>query len=469
MQYPSVAPKNRALVVLGAQWGDEGKGKIVDVLSKDIDIVARCQGGSNAGHTIKVGSSVYKFHLLPSGLVYEHTICVVGNGVVIHLPSFFNEIDDMENPQDGGTPLKLEGRILVSDRAHLVLDYHQWEDGVREKALGKTAIGTTKRGIGPSLSSKANRTGIRVADLYDFEGFERKLRLNLANKERRFQERFEHPDSYRGAPEGPIDADKEVERYRVFAERLKPHVVDTVDFMYTALSSGKRVLIEGANAAMLDIDYGTYPFVTSSNCTLGGCFTGLGIPHTAVGQVIGVAKAYTTRVGGGPFPTECINSPSSPFYSPPDADGKTQYHDLVGQHMEQVGHEIGTSTGRTRRCGWLDLVVVQYTTRINGYTELNLTKLDILSNIPGGIIKLAVGYNHKGTLLRSFPASLQILEECEVVYEEFPTWTEDISSVRAYSDLPIQARNYVERIESFVGVPVRWIGVGPERVATIIH
>ncbi|EKX38465.1 hypothetical protein GUITHDRAFT_165218 [Guillardia theta CCMP2712] len=285
-----------AVVVLGAQWGDEGKGKIVDVLCRDMDIVARCQGGSNAGHTIKVGNSVYKFHLLPSGLVHTNTTCVIGNGVVVHIPSFFNEIEDITNPSDGGAPLHVEGRIFVSSRAHLVLDYHQWEDGVREAMLGKTAIGTTKRGIGPALSSKAHRTGLRVGDLYDFEYFEAKLRKNLADLEQQFGQKFEHP-TYRGAPTGVIDIEKEIQRYKEYAQKLKPYVVDTVDYIHEAVASGKKILIEGANAAMLDIDYGTYPFVTSSNCTIGGCFTGLGIPHTAIGEVIGVVKAYTTRVG----------------------------------------------------------------------------------------------------------------------------------------------------------------------------
>uniref|UniRef100_A0A6U4MSH5 Adenylosuccinate synthetase n=1 Tax=Hemiselmis andersenii TaxID=464988 RepID=A0A6U4MSH5_HEMAN len=457
---------SKALVVLGAQWGDEGKGKIVDVLCKDMDLVARCQGGSNAGHTIKVGSSVYKFHLLPSGLVNSHTMCVIGNGVVVHLPSLFNEVDSMLSPADGGTPLQVEGRIKVSDRAHIVFDYHQWEDGVREAALGKGAIGTTKRGIGPSLSSKANRTGLRVGDLYNWDYFEAKMRANLASKEKRFAQKFCYP-TYKGAPSGEIDLDLEVKRYKEFAERLRPFVVDSVSYMHEAFSSGKKVLIEGANAAMLDIDYGTYPFVTSSSCTIGGCLTGLGINHTDIGEVVGVVKAYTTRVGEGPFLTECVNVESSPFYDKPADAGKAEYHDKVGQHLEKVGHEIGTSTGRTRRCGWLDLVVVKYTARINGYSSLNLTKLDVLTSIPGGVLKVAVAYKHQGKVLSSFPSSLAQLAECEVVYEEFPAWTEDISGCKTFESLPKSARDYVNMIEKVTGTKVSWIGVGPERESTI--
>ncbi|KAJ1494175.1 Adenylosuccinate synthetase, partial [Baffinella frigidus] len=289
-----------ALVVLGAQWGDEGKGKIVDVLCEDMDIVARCQGGSNAGHTIKVGKSVYKFHLLPSGLVHANTKCVIGNGVVIHLPSFFNEIEDLTAPSGGSAPINVDGRVLVSDRAHLVLDYHQWEDGLREVQLGKTAIGIERCGIKSVISAKANRTGIRLGDPLDFPSFEAK------------NENCHTFIILRSFPPPEVDQIEIVARYKVLAEKLKPYIIDSVHYMHEAVATGKKVMIEGANAAMLDIDCGTYPFVTSSNCTIGGCFTGLGLPHTAIGEVIGVVKAYTTRVGGGPFLTECINTEVTP-------------------------------------------------------------------------------------------------------------------------------------------------------------
>jgi len=462
---PKGGASKGALVVLGAQWGDEGKGKIVDVLCEKTDIVGRCQGGSNAGHTIKVAGRTYKFHLLPSGLVHENTKCVIGNGVVIHIPSFFNEIDSITKPTDGGKPLDVDGRILVSNRAHLVFDYHQWEDGVRESLLGKTAIGTTKRGIGPALAAKANRTGLRVGDMYDWEYFEEKMRQNLADLERNFQQKFKHP-TYEGAPEGEIDIEKEVARYKVYAEKLKPYVVDTIDYMAEALATGKSVLIEGANAAMLDIDFGTYPFVTSSNCTIGGCFTGLGIPPTAIGEVVGVVKAYTTRVGSGPFLTELVNEKGE-FYVPAEEGKEEEYHNSIGSHLEKVGHEIGTSTGRTRRCGWLDLVIVKYTNRLNGYTSLNLTKIDVLTKLPGGKLKIATDYKLNGEVLKSFPASLKDMAACEVVYEEFDTWEEDITECKTFEDLPPNCQKYIERIEEVVGVPVKYIGVGPDRDATI--
>jgi len=359
--------------------------------------------------------------------------------------------------------LQVDGRIKVSSRAHIVFDYHQWEDGVREAALGKGAIGTTKRGIGPSLSSKANRTGLRICDLYDWDYFEQKMRTNLASKEKRFAQRFKYP-TYRGAPQGEIDIDAEVARYKEFAKRLEPYVVDSVEYMQEAFEQGKKVLVEGANAAMLDIDYGTYPFVTSSSCTIGGCLTGLGINHTNIGEVVGVVKAYTTRVGEGPFLTECVNSDKSPFF---DKENPSEYHDKVGQHLEKVGHEIGTSTGRTRRCGWLDLVVVRYTARINGYSALNLTKLDVLTNVPGGKLKVAVEYKYKGQPQKSFPESLEKLAQCEVVYEEFDCWSEDISGCKKFEDLPASAQKYVRRIEEVSGVKVTWIGVGADRAATI--
>lgn len=464
LPFPAGPPPVPAMIVLGAQWGDEGKGKIVDVLCGKMDLVARCQGGSNAGHTIKVAGSTYKFHLLPSGLVHPTTKCIIGNGVVIHLPSFFNEIEDITKPQDGGKPLNVDGRILVSDRAHIVLDYHQWEDGVRESGLGKKAIGTTKRGIGPCLASKAYRSGLRVGDLSDFEAFEAKLRANLASLEKSYQCEFQHP-TYRGAPTGKIDVDKEVARYKAYAEQMKPFIVDTVELMHKELEKGSRIMIEGANAAMLDIDYGTYPYVTSSNCTVGGCLTGLGIPHTALGEVVGVVKAYTTRVGGGPFLTECLNVKGSEYYDP-SKEGEDA-HDTIGQHLETVGHEIGTSTGRTRRCGWLDLVVVKYTNRLNGYTCVNLTKLDVLTNLPGGKIKLGVAYKLDGKEIHSFPGSLKDMGRCEVVYETMPAWTEDITGVKTYEELPQKAKDYIERIEEVTGCHCKYIGVGPDREATI--
>ena len=347
--------------------------------------------------------------------------------------------------------------------------YDQWEDGVREAALGKGSIGTTKRGIGPALAAKAHRSGLRVGDLFNWPYFEEKLRQNLAELERNFQQKFMYP-SYKGAPTGEIDIEAELARYKEYAAKLKPYVVDTVDYMAEALAGDKSVLIEGANAAMLDVDFGTYPFVTSSNCTIGGCLTGLGISVGAIGEVVGVVKAYTTRVGHGPFLTELLNEKDTAhaLYQPkPDGAVDEEYHNKIGAHLEKVGHEIGTSTGRTRRCGWLDLVIVKYTNRLNGYTCINLTKIDVLTGIPGGKLKIAVEYKLHGETLKSFPASLSDMAACEVVYEEMDAWTEDISECKSFDELPANCQRYIQRIEDIVGVPCKYLGVGADRLATI--
>ncbi|KAI9141192.1 Adenylosuccinate synthetase [Paraphysoderma sedebokerense] len=420
--------KGKTIVVLGSQWGDEGKGKLVDILAQDVDVVARCQGGNNAGHTIVVNGTKFDFHMLPSGLINPKSTSIIGNGVVVHLPSFFNELETTEKKGIDTT-----NRIFVSDRAHLVFDVHQIVDGLKEVELGRGNIGTTKKGIGPAYSSKASRSGLRVHHLiHTFPEFEEKFRKFVENRKKRYGN-FEH------------DVEKEVERYKMFAEKLKPLVVDTVVYMNDAISSGKKVLVEGANACMLDIDFGTYPFVTSSNTTVGGVCTGLGIPPSKVGQVIGVVKAYTTRVGGGPFPTELT--------------------DKIGELLQDVGQEYGTTTGRKRRCGWLDLVVVKYSNMINGYTSLNLTKLDVLSTLP--TLQIGVAYTHNGKLLPSFPADLKVLSECQVQYESLPGWQCDISGIRKWADLPENAKRYVRRVAEIVGVKVEWVGVGAGRDAVI--
>ncbi|KAL6509083.1 hypothetical protein OROGR_023190 [Orobanche gracilis] len=359
--------------VLGGQWGDEGKGKLVDILAKHFDIVARCQGGANAGHTI-CNSEGKKFalHLVPSGILNEDTVCVIGNGVVC--PIFLM-------------------------RSMLLFDFHQDIDGLREAELAKSLIGTTGRGIGPCYSCKVIRNGIR-----------------------------------------------EVERYKRFAERLEPFITDTVHFMNVAISQKRKILVEGSQATMLDIDFGTYPFVTSSSPSAGGICTRLGIAPKVVGDLIGVVKAYTTRVGSGPFPTENL--------------GKG------GDLLRSAGQEFGTTTGRPRRCGWLDLVALKYCCQINGFSSLNLTKLDVLSDLEE--IQLGVTYkNVDGTPVQSFPTDIRLLEDVKVDYEVMPGWQSDISSVREYSDLPKAARNYVERIEELVGVPTHYIGIGPGRDALI--
>ncbi|XP_073317827.1 adenylosuccinate synthetase 2, chloroplastic [Primulina huaijiensis] len=418
--------------VLGCQWGDEGKGKLVDILAKHFDIVARCQGGANAGHTI-YNSEGKKFalHLVPSGILNEGTICVIGNGVVVHLPGLFKEIDGLES-----NGVSCKGRILVSDRAHLLFDFHQEVDGLREAELAKSFIGTTRRGIGPCYSSKANRNGIRVSDLRHMDTFPQKLDLLLSDAASRF----------RGFNYGPDMLREEVEQYKKYADRLEPFITDTVYFMNDAILQKQKILVEGGQATMLDIDFGTYPFVTSSSPSAGGICTGLGIAPRVVGDLVGVVKAYTTRVGSGPFPTEIL--------------GKG------GDLLRFAGQEFGTTTGRPRRCGWLDIVALKYCCQINGFSSLNLTKLDVLSDLSE--IQLGVRYKQiDGTQVLSFPSDLRTLEQIQVEYEVLPGWQCDISSIREYSKLPETARKYVERIEELIGVPIHYIGVGPGRDALI--
>ncbi|KAL2923703.1 Adenylosuccinate synthetase 2 chloroplastic [Bienertia sinuspersici] len=418
--------------VLGCQWGDEGKGKLVDILAQHFDVVARCQGGANAGHTI-YNSEGKKFalHLVPSGILNEETLCVIGNGVVVHLPGLFSEIDSLES-----NGVSCKGRILVSDRAHLLFDFHQAVDGLRESELAKSFIGTTKRGIGPAYSSKVIRNGIRVGDLRHMDTFPQKLEVLLMDAASRFKD-FNY---------GPEMLKEEVEKYKRFAERLEPFIADTVLVMNETISQKKKVLVEGGQATMLDIDFGTYPFVTSSSPSAGGICTGLGIAPRVVGDLIGVVKAYTTRVGSGPFPTEILGQ--------------------GGDLLRFAGQEFGTTTGRPRRCGWLDVVALKYSCDINGFSALNLTKLDVLSDLPE--IQLGVAYKDvDGTPIKSFPGDLHVLERLKVEYEVLPGWKTDISSVRNYSDLPLAARRYVERIEELTGVLVHYIGVGPGRDALI--
>ncbi|PRQ15776.1 putative adenylosuccinate synthase [Rosa chinensis] len=414
--------------VFGCQWGDEGKGKLVDILAEHFDIVARCQGGANAGHTIyNAEGKKFALHLVPSGILNEDTLCVIGNGVVVHLPGLFKEVDGLES-----NGVSCKGRILVSDRAHLLFDFHQAVDGLRESELAKSFIGTTKRGIGPCYSSKVIRNGIRVGDLRHMDTLPQKLDLLLSDAASRFKD-FEY---------GPQMLREEVEKYKSFAERLEPFIADTVLVVNEAISEKKKILVEGGQATMLDIDFGTYPFVTSSSPLAGGICTGLGIAPRVLGDLVGVVKAYTTRVGSGPFPTENL--------------GKE------GDLLRLQGQEFGPTTGRPRRCGWLDIVALKYCCQINGFSSLNLTKLDVLSDFPA--IQLGVAYKTSdGTPIKSFPGDLRLLEQVKVKYEVLPGWNTDISNVRSYSELPKAARQYVERIEELVGVPIHYIGVGPGR------
>ncbi|KAJ7172640.1 adenylosuccinate synthase [Mycena filopes] len=398
----------------------------------DADICARCAGGNNAGHTIVAPingvRTTFAFHLLPSGLVNPKCTGLIGNGVVVHVPSFFDELDALQSQG-----LDCTGRLFVSDRAHLVFDFHQIVDGLKEVELGGSSIGTTKKGIGPAYSGKASRSGLRVHHLFDFTTFAEKFRKLVEGRFKRYGH-FEY------------DTEGEILRYQALAARLKPYVIDSVVYLHQALAAGKRVLVEGANAAMLDLDLGTYPFVTSSATTVGGVCTGLGLPPRAIGHAIGVVKAYTTRVGGGPFPTEQLNA--------------------MGEHLQSVGHEYGATTGRMRRCGWLDLVVLRHSCLINGYDALNLTKLDVLDGLAE--IQIALAYQIDGVALPGFPADLGVLAHVEVTYMTFPGWETSIAQVRKYEDLPDKCRAYVEFIEEHLKVPITWIGVGPERDAMLL-
>ena len=417
-------------VVLGSQWGDEGKGKLVDLLCDNIEVCARCQGGNNAGHTIVVGKTKYDFHMLPSGLVNPNCLNLVGSGVVVHIPSFFDELEKIENQG-----LKCSDRLFLSSRAHLVFDFHQRVDKLREAELSgnKKSIGTTGKGIGPTYSTKASRSGIRVHHLVSnepgaWEEFETKLRRLFATRQKRYGE-FEY------------NVEDELNRYKILKEKISPFVVDSVEFMHKALKENKKILVEGANALMLDLDFGTYPYVTSSNTGIGGVLTGLGIPPKSIKNIYGVVKAYTTRVGEGPFPTEQLNE--------------------IGEKLQDIGFEVGVTTGRKRRCGWLDLVVLKYSTWINGYTSLNITKLDVLDTFKE--IKVAIDYKYNGEILKSFPECLNVLGKVEVVYKTFQGWEEDITQIKTYEELPENAKIYLKFIEDYLEVPIQWVGTGPAR------
>ncbi|XP_048504905.1 adenylosuccinate synthetase isoform X2 [Athalia rosae] len=409
-------PLSKVTVVLGAQWGDEGKGKVVDMLATDADVVCRCQGGNNAGHTVVVDGAEFDFHLLPSGIINQKCKSVIGNGVVIHLPGLFEELE--KNEAKGLKDWK--DRLIISDRAHIVFDFHQQVDGLQELEKGKQSLGTTKKGIGPTYSSKATRNGLRISDLLrDFEKFSEKFHTLVRCYQRMF-------------PTLEVDIKAELERYKGYAERIRPLVKETVYVLHEALKNGKKVLVEGANAAMLDIDFGTYPYVTSSNCSIGGVCTGLGLPPNTIGEVIGVVKAYTTRVGDGPFPTELL--------------------DETGELLQNRGHEFGVTTKRKRRCGWLDLALLKFTGMVNGYTAICLTKLDILDTLKE--IKVCVGYRLDGKDINYFPSNALDLAQVEVVYETVKGWEVNTENIRSLENLPPNARKYVRLIEERLAVPV---------------
>jgi len=434
-QQASYIPKSTAKgtygidIVLGSQWGDEGKGKLVDILSQEYDVCARVAGGSNAGHTIVVDGKKYKFHLLPSGVLNEKATCVIGNGVVVHLPSFLNELDGL-----AASGINYEGRVKISDRAHLVFDFHQLVDGQLEHRLGRNKIGTTKKGIGPAYASKISRNGLRVGDLKDWEHFESRFRA-LAEH---------HINAFPGLE---IDIEGQLEYYKSIADRVNDITVDTIQYTNKAYLDGKKILVEGANATMLDIDFGTYPYVTSSNPSVGSVLTGLGVSPQKLNGIYGTVKAYTTRVGEGPFPTELSTDEG------------------IGKHLSSVGAEYGTTTGRPRRCGWIDIPQMQFSVLINGFTSINLTKLDVFTGLEE--LKIGKAYKYKGEVIEGMPANLNILEDVEVEYDVVPGWTEDISKCTTFEELPLNAQNYVLKVQEMLGVPIRWIGVGPNRLEVV--
>ncbi|WP_188455429.1 adenylosuccinate synthase [Virgibacillus oceani] len=418
-----------SVVVVGTQWGDEGKGKITDFLSQNAEVVARYQGGNNAGHTIKFDGVTYKLHLIPSGIFFSEKTCVLGNGMVIDPKAFVEELSYLHERNISTDNLR------ISNRAHVILPYHLQLDVLQEEEKGANKIGTTKKGIGPAYMDKAARSGIRIADLLDKETFRTKLEQNLKEKNRLFEKVYEVD---------PIKAEDILDEYYEYGQQLAKYVCDTSVVLNDALDSGRRVLFEGAQGVMLDIDQGTYPFVTSSNPIAGGVTIGSGVGPTKINHVVGVSKAYTTRVGDGPFPTEL--------------------HDETGNQIREVGREYGTTTGRPRRVGWFDSVVVRHARRVSGITDLSLNSLDVLTGIE--TLKICVAYRYKGEVMNEFPASLKVLAECEPVYEEMPGWTADITNVKSLHELPENARHYLERISQLTEIPLSVFSVGPDRSQT---
>ena len=418
-------------IISGTQWGDEGKGKYIDILAEDADVIVRFSGGNNAGHTIVHGTEKFALHLLPSGILRTQATCLIGNGVVVDPAVLLMELDRLASRN-----VRI-ARLLVSDRAHVIMPWHRELDALQEVQRGARGLGTTKRGIGPAYADKAERSGIRMCDLMEPDTFRARVFEVLSIKNAILEK------VYGGKP---LDPEAIISEYLAYAERLRPMVCDVHALMHDALEAGRKVLFEGAQATFLDIDFGTYPYVTSSNPIAGGVCVGAGVGPREIQDVYGVMKAYTTRVGEGPFPTEQINE--------------------VGNTIRELGHEYGTTTGRPRRCGWLDAAMLKYAARVNGLTGLCMNHLDTIGRLP--LIKLCTGYTIEGKPISHYPASLGVLATCVPVYEEFPGWPDtDISTIRTFADLPEAAKRYVRRIEEVVGVPLRYLGVGPDREQTI--
>lgn len=420
--------------VTGLQWGDEGKGKVVDILAEKVDIVIRYSGGANAGHTVVIGDTKFALHLLPSGSVREKTICVIGNGVVLDPAGVIVEIETLKEKG-----ICLNGRLFISENAHVVLDYHKEEDRLREESLGLNKIGTTNRGIGPCYSDKIGRSyAVRMADFADLDGLKEKLVKIVDYKNKLFAALYNVK---------PVSADVIFEKCKTYADVFLPFITDTSEYLHKALSAGKSMLFEGAQGALLDLDHGTFPFVTSSNASSLGMSAGCGVPAKFVDEFVGVIKAYSTRVGAGPFPTEQDNE--------------------IGQIIREKGHEYGTTTGRPRRCGWLDTVASAYSIKIGGIDSVVLLHLDTLSGIKE--LKVCKAYKIDGQEVTFFPTNKARLSKAKCVYETLAGWNEDISEVRKFEDLPANAKKYVEVVEKLVGKPIKMIGVGPKRSQTIVR
>ena len=420
------------IVIVGTQWGDEGKGKIVDLLAETADMVVRFQGGNNAGHTMVVGGEQFICHLIPSGIL-QQKICVIGNGVVVDPAVLLKEMDTLNSRGVDVGPDQLK----ICEKAHLIMPYHQAVDHAREKFKGDKKIGTTGRGIGPAYEDKATRRGIRFVDLLDPEVFNEKV--NTIMDEKNF-----YLKNYLSAE--TLDPRQIIDQYQTYAERLAPHVTNISVTINSAINDNQQVMFEGAQGTHLDIDHGTYPFVTSSNTVAGNACSGAGVGPKQIHDVIGIVKAYTTRVGQGPFPSELF--------------------DDIGDKIQEKGAEFGATTGRRRRCGWLDAVLLRNAVRLNGLTGVAITKLDVFDGLES--IKICTGYDYKGNQLRDFPASLKVLGECQPIYETMPGWPENISGIRNYEDLPENVKNYLNRIESLIQTPIDIVSVGPDRDQTIV-
>lgn len=416
------------IAVVGAQWGDEGKGKIVDLLTRHFSIVARYQGGHNAGHTVYVRGTRFVLHLIPSGILHPSITCVIGNGVVVDPKALFEEVDMLARNR-----IEVDGRVILSEKAHVILPYHRDLDLLSEARRGERSIGTTSRGIGPAYEDKIGRRGIRIVDLFDPPSLADEVRENVQARNRL-------------VGDSGLNWRQVFDDLLVYAERMRPWVADVSAFLADAIEDGRRILFEGAQGTMLDIDHGTYPYVTSSNATVGGVCTGLGVGPHAISGVLGVAKAYTTRVGGGPLPTEMSGR--------------------LAEQFREAGQEYGASTGRPRRCGWFDAVAVRYACRINSLDALALTKLDVLDGLDEVLI--CVAYRCRGEMVKNFPADSRLLAACEPVYEAMAGWKQPTRGCRSIDDLPVNARRYVARLEELCGVPISIISTGSERDETIV-